>query len=104
MSQVQSELQNWTGGALNIIKLIGKAPTFATLCWKIKTNKMSENLKIFENFKEKKNQNSALCLTQWPPDNWSGVLDHLAIGLVDTNYTKLEKIGDKLLLIWGWPI
>ena len=34
-------------------------------------------------------------------ENWPGVLDHLAIGLVDTNYIKLEKIGDKLLLIFG---
>jgi hypothetical protein len=40
VSQVQPELQNWTGGALNIIKLIGKAPSFATLCWKFKTGKI----------------------------------------------------------------
>ena len=32
MSQVQQELRNWTGGALNIIRLIGKSPIFATLC------------------------------------------------------------------------
>ena len=31
-SLVQLEIQNWTRGALNIIKLIGKAPSFATLC------------------------------------------------------------------------
>ena len=61
---------------------------------------MSENLKNLENLK-KKNQNSALCSTQWPPDNWPGVLDHLVIGLVDTKYTKLGKIGEKLLLILG---
>ena len=30
--------------------------------------------------------------TQLPPDNWAGVLDHLAIGLVDNKYTKLGKI------------
>ena len=36
-----------------------------------------------------------------PPDNWPGVLDHLAIGLVDARYTKLGKIGKKLLLIFG---
>ena len=48
----RKEIQNWTRGALNIIKLIGKAPSFATLCWKLKTNKMSENLKNFENLKE----------------------------------------------------
>ena len=87
MSQVQPELQNWTLGALNIIRLIGKAASFATLCWKFKTNKMYENLKNFKNLKKKKkkkNQNLALYSTQWPLDNWAGVLDHLAIGLVDT--------------------
>ena len=47
------------------------------------------------------NQNLALCSTQWPLDNWPGVLDHLAIGLVDTKHTKLGKIGEKLLLIMG---
>ena len=62
---------------------------------------MYENLKNFKNLKEKKNQNSALYSTQLPPDNWAGVLDHLAIGLVDTKYTKLGKIGEKLLLILG---
>jgi hypothetical protein len=56
VSQVQLELQNWTGGALNIIKLIGKAPSFAIVCWKLKTNKMSENLKNSENLKEKKSK------------------------------------------------
>ena len=50
---------------------------------------MSEN---FENLKEKKNLNSALCSTNWPPDNRPGALDHLAIGLVDNKYTKLGKI------------
>ena len=54
MSKAQQELQNWTGGALNIIKLIGKAPSFATFCCKLKTNKMSENLNNFENLKENK--------------------------------------------------
>ena len=88
MSWVQQEFQNWTGGALNIIKLKGKAPSFATLCWKLKTNKMSENLKNFENLKEKIKSNSALCSTHWPLDNWPGALDHLAIGLVDKKYTK----------------
>ena len=56
MSQVQPELRNWTGGAMNIIRLIGKASSFATL---FKINKMSENLKG-----KKKNQNSALCSAQ----------------------------------------
>ena len=53
------------------------------------------------NFFKNKNQNSALCSTQWPPDNWPGVLDHLPIGLVNIKYTKLGKIGEKLLLILG---
>ena len=101
MSQIQQELQNWTGGALNIIKLIEKAPSFATLCWKLKTNIISEILKNFENLKEKKNQNSALCSTHWPPDNWPGALDHLAIGLVDKKYTKLGKIDEKSATYFG---
>ena len=102
MSQVQQELQNWTGCALSIIKLIGKAPRFATLCWKLKTNRMSENLKNLKNLKEKKNQNSVLlCSTHWPPDNWPGTLDHLAIGLVDNKSTKLGKIGKKVVLNLG---
>ena len=58
---------------------------------------MSENLNNFENLK-KKSQNSALCSTHWPPKNWPGALDHLAI-LVDNKYTKL--IGEKVLLILG---
>ena len=53
MSQVQQELQNWTGGALNIIKWIGMNSTFAQILGKLKLNKMSENLKNFENLKEK---------------------------------------------------
>ena len=44
MSPVQQELQIWTGGALNIIKLKGK----------LKNNKMFKNLKHFENLKGKK--------------------------------------------------
>ena len=55
----------------------------------------------FENLKEKKCQNSALCSTHWPPKNWPGALDHLAIGLVDNKYTKLRKICEKVLLILG---
>ena len=59
-------------------------------------------MKNFENLKaKKKNQNSAFCSTQWPPDNWPGLLDHLVIVLVDIKYTKLGKIGEKLLLVLG---
>jgi hypothetical protein len=53
VSQVQQVLQTWTGGALNIINLIGINSTFAQILGKFKKNKMSENLK-------KKRQNSAL--------------------------------------------
>ena len=63
MSPVQQELQIWTGGALNIVKLIGMNITFAQILEKFKNNKMSENLKNFENLKEKKDQNSALYST-----------------------------------------
>ena len=54
MSPLQQKLQNWTGGALNIIKLIGMNSTFAQILEKLIKNKMSENLKNFENLKEKK--------------------------------------------------
>jgi hypothetical protein len=44
-------------------KLIGMNSTFAQILGKLIKNKMSENLKNFENLKEKKGQNSALCST-----------------------------------------
>ena len=53
MSPVQQELQIWTRGALNIIKLIEINSTFAQILEKLKNNKMSENLKNVENLKEK---------------------------------------------------
>jgi hypothetical protein len=62
VSPLQQELQTWTGGALNDIKLIGMNSTFAQILGKLKKNKMSENLKNLENLKEK-SQNSALCST-----------------------------------------
>ena len=49
MNPVQQKLPNWTGGALNIIKLVGINSTFAQFFLK-----MAENLKNFENLKEKK--------------------------------------------------
>ena len=52
MSPLQQELQNWTGRAL-IIKLIGMNSTIAQVLGKLIKNKMSENLKNFENLKEK---------------------------------------------------
>ena len=51
---MQQEPQIWTGGALNIIKLIGMNSTFAQILGKLKNNKISKNLKNFENLKEKK--------------------------------------------------
>ena len=49
----------------------------------------------------KKNQISALFLTQRPPDDWPDALDHLAIGLVADKCTKLAKISEILLLSLG---
>jgi hypothetical protein len=54
VSPLQQKLQNWTGGALNIIKLIGMNSTFAQILEKLIKNKMSENSKNFENLKERK--------------------------------------------------
>ena len=51
---MQQEPQIWTGGALNIIRLTGMNSTFAQILGKLKNNKISENLKNFENLKEKK--------------------------------------------------
>ena len=31
----------------------------------------------------------------------ASAIDHLAVGLVDNEYTKLRKIGEKVLLILG---
>jgi hypothetical protein len=54
VSPVQQELQIWTGGTLNINKLIGMNSKFAQILGKLKNNKMSENLKNFENLTEKR--------------------------------------------------
>ena len=42
-----------------------------------------------------------MCSTHWPRKNWPGALERLAIGLVDNKYTKLGKIGEKVLVILG---
>ena len=52
---------------------------------------MAEKLNNFEKIERKKNQISALFLTQRSPDDWPDALDHLAIGLVANKYTKLGK-------------
>jgi hypothetical protein len=62
VSPVQQELQIWTGGTLNIIKLIVMNSTFAQILGKLKNNKMSENLKNFENLTEKKESKFSLVL------------------------------------------
>jgi hypothetical protein len=56
VSPVQQKLQTWTGGALNIIKLIGMNSTFAQILGKFEKNKMSENLKNLENLKKKESK------------------------------------------------
>ena len=68
---------------------------------KIRTNsqkgtgtKIAEKLSNFENFERKKNQISALFLTQRPPDDWPDALDHLVIGFVAKKYTKLGKTSE----------
>ena len=70
-------LQNSTGGALNIIKLIGMNPTFAQILGKFK--KKMKCLKIWRILKIWKKKKSA----HWPPKNLPGALDHLAMALVD---------------------
>ena len=40
--------------------------------------KMAEKLNNFENLRKKKNQISALFLTQTPPDDWPDALDCLS--------------------------
>ena len=67
---------------------------------------MSENLKNFENLKEKKIKIQPCAQPTDLPKTGQVLqtrptLDHLAIGLVDNKYTKLGKIGEKVLLILG---
>ena len=78
---------------MNIVKLIGMNSTFAQIIEKLKINKMSENLKNFETFKEKKSEFNPL--TSQKLAKCSSPLSH------DNKYTKLGKIGEKLLLILG---
>ena len=76
------ELQNWAGGTLKSIKLIGIHSRFA---------KMAEKLNNFEKFERKKIRFQPLFSTQTPPNDWPDAIDHLTIGLVSNKYTKLEK-------------
>jgi hypothetical protein len=96
-------LQNCTGGTWNIIKWNGMNSRFALIHKKVQEQKMTEKLNNFEKFERKKNQISALFLTQRPPDDWPDALDHLAIGLV-ANTQNLEKQVKSCYLVRGCPI
>ena len=74
MTSALPELQNWAGGTLKQIYLIGTNSIFA------KTHKKGTGTKMAEKFERKKK--SALFSTQRPLDDWSDALDHLAIDLV----------------------
>ena len=91
MTPIQQELQNWTGGAFNIIKLMGMKISFPKIWGELKKNKNVWKFEEFWKFEEKKSQSSALYSTQWPPDTWPNALDCLAIGLVANKCTKLGK-------------
>jgi hypothetical protein len=56
VTPIQQEHQNWTGGALNIIKLMGMKISFPKIIGKLKKIKLSENLRNFENLKKKKSK------------------------------------------------
>ena len=62
---------------------------------------MSENLMNFENLKEKKVKIQPCAQPTDLPKKWPDAIDHITIGLVDNKYTKLGKIGEKVLLILG---
>ena len=51
---IHQEHQNWTGGALNIIKLMGMKISFPKILGKLKKIKLSGNMRIFENLKKKR--------------------------------------------------
>ena len=53
---IQQEHQNWTGGALHIIKLMGMKISFSKILGKLKKIKLSENLREFRKFEEKKSK------------------------------------------------
>ena len=64
--------------------------------------KIAEKLNNFEKFeRKKKKSNSALFLTQRPPDAWPDALDHLAIGSIADKCTNLARISKILLLSLG---
>ena len=62
---------------------------------------MHEKLNHFEKLERKKNQILVLFSTQRSPDDWPDALDHLVIGLVANEYSKLGKTSENLLLNQG---
>jgi hypothetical protein len=82
VTSTHPELQNWAGGTLKPIKLIGMNSRFAKIHEKAQEQKWLEKLNNCNKFERKKNHISALFSTQRPPDDWPDTLDHLAIGLV----------------------
>ena len=63
--------------------------------------KKPENFRNFENFKEKKCQNSPLCSISDLINSRPGTLDHLVLSLVNDRYKKIGKLSENLLLIFG---
>ena len=53
---IQQEHQNWTGGALNIFKLMGMKISFPKILEKLKKIKLSKNLRNFEKLEKKKSE------------------------------------------------
>ena len=76
---------------MKLIELIGINSKFALIDKKAQEQKWLKNRTILKIFERKKNQISALFLTQTPPDDWPDALDCLTIGLATDRYTKLGK-------------
>ena len=77
-------------------------PPFETLCVRVIENLQDFNFWLHIKTKVlKKKSKLNLVLNPLTCQKLAGALDHLAIGLVDNKYTKLGKIGEKVLLILG---
>ena len=62
---------------------------------------MAEKLSNFEKNCKKRDPISALFSTQRPPDDWPDAIDHLTMGLVANECTKLGKKSENLILSLG---
>ena len=62
---------------------------------------MAEELNNFEEIERKKKSDFRPVLNQTPFDDWPDALDHLTIGLVANEYTKLGKTSENLILSLG---